>query len=147
MASMSSLSPVVSVSCTSNCNYCSFCSDDNLTYVKHVFQAHCPESNFHYICGISDCPHAFKTGATYASFLTHCNHKHSNWREILGRNLYNFKSLPSSIIVQVLKVNPMYKNQWIFNNLIPHMISVLLTVSSEEVELSAARFLLTLKKY
>ena len=52
-----------------------------------MFQAHCSESNFHYVCGITDCPHIFKTGATYASFLTHCNCKHINWREILRRNL------------------------------------------------------------
>ena len=49
MASTLSLSPVAPVSRTSS----SFCLDDNLTYVKHVFQAHCSESNFHYVCGIT----------------------------------------------------------------------------------------------
>ena len=49
-----------------------------------MFEAHCFEDSFTYNCKISSCSHAFKTGATYASFLTHCNRKHSNWRETLS---------------------------------------------------------------
>lgn len=69
----------------SNCSYCSFCSDDNITFVKHLFQAHSSERNFQHVCGITSCPHTFNAATTYASFLTHCNRKHRNLREILSR--------------------------------------------------------------
>ena len=146
-ASMSSVSPA---SRTSLCDYCSFCSDDNLIYAKHVFQAHCSESNFHYVCGITNCPHAFKTGATYASFLTHCNRKHSNWREILGRNLcLQFQrplELDRIVDGQPDAQEPMDLQQLNFDDSLDLCGRNELTVSNEDVELAAARFLLTLKE-
>ena len=120
--------------------------------MKHVFQAHCSESNFHYVCGITDCPHAFKTGATYASFLTHCNRKHSNWREILGRKLcLQFQIFPelddhsASSEGQPDVQEPMNLQQYDHSHDLCSS-NELLTMSSEKVELAAARFLLTLKE-
>ena len=149
MASTLSLSPAVApVSHTSNCNYCSFCSNDVLTYVKHLFQAHCSESNFHYVWGITDRPYAFKTGATYASFLTHYNHKHINWREILGRNLTLQSQIPHELdhgagsepsqpdtqeAMDLQHFDHSHSNDLCSGNE--------LAVSSEEVELAAARYL------
>ena len=34
-------------------------------------------------CPVNDCPHTFKLGATYSSFLSHCNRKHCSWKEAL----------------------------------------------------------------
>ena len=151
MESTSSVSPaVIPVSRTSqaHCNYCSFCSDDNLIYTKHVFQAHCTESNFHYVCGITDCPHAFKTGAIYTSFLTHCNRKHSNWREVLRRNLCLQFQIPLELEHngQPDAQEAMDPDRQQFDHSHDLYSSNELTVSNEDVELAAARFLLTLKE-
>ena len=67
------------------CTYCSFRSDDKILLIRHLFQAHCHQDNFEYECEISLCTHHFTTGATYASFLTHCNRKHGNWRSLISK--------------------------------------------------------------
>ena len=72
---------------TFNCNYCSFCSYDKLTWIKHFFQAHSGESTFSYVCGITSCLHEFRVGSTFASFLTHCNRKHVDWRDKLAAEI------------------------------------------------------------
>ena len=110
-------------------------------------------TDFDYVCGITDCPHAFKTGATYASFLTHCNRKHINWREILGRNLTLQSQIPHELdhgagsepsqpdtqeAMDLQHFDHSHSNDLCSGNE--------LAVSSEEVELAATRFLLTLKE-
>lgn len=68
----------------SHCDYCCFCSENRIVFIKHQFQAHRFESNFSYKCEIPRCDHVFATGSSYASFLTHCNRKHDKWREVLS---------------------------------------------------------------
>jgi len=66
-----------------HCDYCCFCSENKIIFIKHQFQAHRYESSFSYKCEISPCDHIFATGSSYASFLTHCNRKHDKWRKAL----------------------------------------------------------------
>lgn len=86
------MSSIVDQALTFDCNYCSFCSCDKLTWIKHLFQAHNRESTFSYVCGISACLHQFKAGSTLASFLTHCNRKHINWRDKLAEEVSTVES-------------------------------------------------------
>ena len=68
----------------SNCDSCCFHSDEKVPLIKHLFEAHCLQEDFRFECEFPLCNHYFTTGATYASFLTHCNRKHSNWRSALS---------------------------------------------------------------
>lgn len=69
-----------------SCTFCCFRCSDKQTFIRNVFEAYCYNKKFYYECMISSCSHVFTTGATYASFLTHCNRKHSNLREVLRVN-------------------------------------------------------------
>ena len=71
-----------------DCVYCCFRSNDRVILIKHLFESHCLQENFRYGCEIPLCAHYFTTGATYASFLTHCNRKHGNWRRILSSDIH-----------------------------------------------------------
>ena len=73
-------------SSTLSCSYCSFCSSDNYFFIKHLFLAHCSECTFFVVCGISSCRHEFKTGASFSSYLSHCNQKHCHWKEVLSKS-------------------------------------------------------------
>ena len=86
------MSSIVDRVFTFDCNYCSFCSCDKLTWIKHLFEAHNRESTFSYVCGISSCLHQFKVGSTLASFLTHCNRKHIKWRDKLAEEISTAES-------------------------------------------------------
>ena len=66
-----------------SCTFCSFRSENNLGFVRHLFDAHSLESSFHYVCGISSCDQNFVTGATYEAFRDHCTRYHHNWRQKL----------------------------------------------------------------
>ena len=150
---MTSMSTSPGVRCISNCNYCSFCSDDNLTFVKHIFQAHSSESSFHYVCGITNCSHTFKADTTYATFLTHCNRKHSNWREALSKQVITeSRSQPGDSFQPESGDNPEADDDdaqetMDLGELVNHPLSnESVTTSDEDIELAAARFLLTLKE-
>ena len=67
-----------------NCKLCSFRSRDHLSLLKHVFEVHSSEPIFVHTCGIKGCPHSFSSGATFASFLSHANRRHCNWRQTLA---------------------------------------------------------------
>ena len=73
-------------SSTLSSSYCSFCSSDNYFFIKHLFLAHCSECTFFVVCGISSCRHEFKTGASFSSYLSHCNQKHCHWKEVLSKS-------------------------------------------------------------
>ena len=62
------------------CTFCSFRSENNVVFVRHLFDAHSSESNFNYVCGISSCGRNFATDATYEAFCDHCTRYHHNWR-------------------------------------------------------------------
>ena len=59
------------------CKKCSFCCSNNLSLVKHAFEAHSFEVNFVHPCGIGGCPHSFTTGSTFKTFKSHVYRKHS----------------------------------------------------------------------
>ena len=63
------------------CTFCSFRSENNVVFVRHLFDAHSAESHFNYTCGISSCGRKFVTGATYGAFRDHCTRYHHNWRQ------------------------------------------------------------------
>ena len=65
------------------CTFCSFRSQNNVGFVRHLFDAHSLESSFNYVCGISSCDRNFVTGATYEAFSDHCTRYHHNWRQKL----------------------------------------------------------------
>ena len=139
---------------TSYCPYCTFYTTNILVFVKHLFEAHCLESNFFYICGISSCRYEFTSGSTYATFLTHCNRKHNKWRETLcqstildGHCLYtcdsgitNAESKSSSETVDFC------------DDMITEDSDVMSVIAKpqfseeEDIVLAAARFLITLKE-
>lgn len=64
------------------CTFCSFRSENNVVFVRHLFDAHSSESTFNYVCRISSCGRNFATGATYEAFHDHCTRYHHNWRRI-----------------------------------------------------------------
>ena len=63
------------------CIFCSYQSDDNVLFLKHLFEAHSLESNFSYTCGFDGCRRIFTVGASYDAFRSHCDRKHNNWKE------------------------------------------------------------------
>lgn len=151
--SMASTSTLPGVSRISKCNYCSFCSDDNLAFVKHLFQAHSSESSFHYVCGITNCPHTFKAPITYATFLTHCNRKHSNWREALSRQDITKSSSQSEDHLSLDSGDSPEEDHdtqeaMDLQRSAPDSPSSneSPTISDEDIKLAGARFLLTLKE-
>ena len=66
------------------CKKCSFCCSNNLSLVKHAFEAHSFEVNFVHPCGIGGCPHSFTTGSTFKTFKSHVYRKHSGGLEELN---------------------------------------------------------------
>ena len=60
-----------------------FRSENNVGFVRHLFDAHSLESGFNYVCGISSCDRNFVTGATHEAFRDHCTCCHHNWRQKL----------------------------------------------------------------
>ena len=139
---------------TSYCPYCTFYTTNILVFVKHLFEAHCLESNFFYICGISSCRYEFTSGSTYSTFLTHCNRKHNKWRETLcqstifdGHCLYmcdsgitNAKSKTSSETVDFCD-DMITEDSDVMSVIVKPQFS-----EEEDIVLAAARFLITLKE-
>ena len=132
----------------SNCTFCCFRCSDKQTFIRHFFEAHRFKENFSYECKISSCSHVFTTGATYASFLTHCNRKHSNWREILKENL-DHRHRDTSIHHESLVLETL-SNQLQDDSSADNVLLEVEMSSSESheqsVEQVAALFLLTLKE-
>lgn len=69
------------------CTSCSYCCDQSLNLLKHIFSAHSSEVNFRHVCGINGCLHSFKSGASFKSFTTHASRKHPNWHNSLASTL------------------------------------------------------------
>ena len=62
---------------------CSYRLDDDVVFLKHLFEAHGLESNFSYTRGFNGCRRTFTLGALYDAFRSHCDRKHHNWKESL----------------------------------------------------------------
>ena len=95
--------------------------------------------------------HSRQVGATYASFLTHCNHKHINWGEILGWRLnFTHSNSPEqdhgALGSEGQPDTQEAMNLQQFDHSKDHnLCSNELVVSNEEVELTAAQFSFMLK--
>lgn len=130
-----------------DCSRCSFRCSAELPLVKHVFEAHFADPNFTYCCPVQGCPHVFKLGSTYSSFLSHANRKHGDWRDQLSSRVSTVASTTGP-----LETNPVSGNMddGTFSG------NMLDTDNSEmeccpvsgpsPVSRSAAQFLLTLKE-
>ena len=66
------------------CSFCCYRSSARLDLIKHSFASHSVEPTFQLVCGIHDCLHCFKSGATFQSFKTHAQRKHPFWKDIIN---------------------------------------------------------------
>ena len=137
-----------------DCSRCSFRCSTEFALVKHIFEAHFADPNFTYICPIQGCPHVFKLGSTYSSFLSHANRKHSDWRDHLSRSPVQVSETETTAALNVgpLTTNPVSRdigNGSFSGNLLDDesMDCYSSPVSGPSlVSRSAAQFLLTLKE-
>ena len=73
-------------------NFCPYCCTRRIDFLKHSFEAYGLEPDFELVCGINECLHSFKCGATFSSFKTHASRNHLNWRDNVEGSTVNLES-------------------------------------------------------
>lgn len=133
-----------------SCTLCQFRCTARLQLIRHSFQTHSVEPTFHFVCGIKGCLHTFKFGATYSSFKSHANRKHSNWKEHLDETVAGpspVASIPDpSQDNEPTEVDEVHLDVDMTDYNEPMSASQPLSQSCSKVQSTAALFLLTFQE-